>query len=207
MRKGQKLTPAQRTKALTALRLGSKLRWTQTTSERFWSKVAFADEDQCWSWTASRQGEYGQFYFEGRPIKASRAAWLLIHGVIPDGLEVLHECDNPICVNPKHLSIGTHAKNLGDAKARGRMARGESHYLAKLTVTQVREIRERYANGERLFQLAARFNVHRMVIKNVVMRNTWSHVDDQELIDDETTRRRLIAQTPREQLPLIKDES
>lgn len=87
--------------------------------QRFWNKVE--KTDGCWLWTASknRQG-YGYFRFDGKMMKAHRMAWLLVHGEIPEGMLVCHTCDNPSCVNPEHLWLGTNQDNQNDMNAKGR---------------------------------------------------------------------------------------
>jgi len=96
--------------------------------DRFWGKVDRRRDDECWPWTASvtRHG-YGQImvgaYGTGsrpRPLRANRVAWELTHGPIPDGLWVLHSCDNPSCCNPSHLFLGTQTENMRDAADKGR---------------------------------------------------------------------------------------
>lgn len=92
---------------------------------RFWSKVQ--KSDGCWLWTGpvkSRAHPYGRFWVspERKHVKAHRIAWELEHGTIPEKLHVLHRCDNPRCVRPDHLWLGTHRQNMQDMAAKGRAA-------------------------------------------------------------------------------------
>jgi hypothetical protein len=91
--------------------------------ERFWKKVN--KTDGCWLWTATRIGRYGGFRFEGRSRTAHRVSWELAFGPIPDGLQVLHHCDTPLCVNPQHLFLGTPLDNARDRDSKGRGYNGE----------------------------------------------------------------------------------
>lgn len=100
-----------------------------------------------------------------------RLVYESVHGPIPDGICVLHKCDNPSCCRPDHLFLGTHRDNMQDMARKGRSAK------AKLTETQVRTIRDRYANGDvSLDQLGKEFGVHLSTISLAVRRVNWKHV-------------------------------
>jgi HNH endonuclease len=90
--------------------------------DRFWSKVdRSGGAVTCWPWTGWKRGGYGRLRVEGRKqVSAHRFVWETVHGTIPDGLGVLHRCDNPCCCNPKHLFLGTPLDNARDRDAKGR---------------------------------------------------------------------------------------
>jgi hypothetical protein len=134
----------------------------------------------CWPWLLSKRGQngkYGQVSYRGRPMRAHRTAWLLTNGPIPDGLLVLHRCDNPPCINPAHLFLGTHTDNMADRKAKGRNdllgARGESNTQSRLTQDQVYAIRARWDRGESSEQIAVDFPVTRYHVRNIGTRFRW----------------------------------
>lgn len=95
------------------------------TSERFWKYVTKKTINECWEWSGARdQCGYGVLRRDpahrSAQCHASRISWEIHNGKIPDGLQILHRCDNPPCVNPSHLWIGTNAQNIADAIAKGR---------------------------------------------------------------------------------------
>ena len=151
--------------------------------DRFWSRVDKSGD--CWVWTAATtNGGYGVIRDTGRNgkiIRAHRLSWELHNGPIPAGIEVCHRCDNPPCVNPAHLFLGTHQDNVTDTVNKGRASgggpRGSLHHQAKLTEAQVVDIRARHTAGAASQrQLAREYGVDRRAIHQVVYRKTWIHV-------------------------------
>lgn len=96
-----------------------------TLAARYWSRVVRTGEGECWSWDGSTSRGYGQLSSpRGRgnaPVKAHRVSYEMHYGPIPTGMEVCHRCDNPPCSNPEHLFLGTHADNMRDMGAKGRV--------------------------------------------------------------------------------------
>lgn len=134
-----------------------------------------AMESLCEEWTG-RRNDKGYGYVGDR--RAHRVAWERAHGPIPAGLCVLHRCDNPPCVNVEHLFLGTQAENIADRHAKGRdngARPGEDHFAAKLTNTQVLEMRARYsAGGVTQRQLADEYGVSRGNVSKIVNRRTYA---------------------------------
>jgi hypothetical protein len=142
------------------------------TAERFWKKVTTNHFNSpfllifgCWRHKSDRRG--------------GRRTWHKLYGPIPKGLCVLHHCDNPPCLNPFHLYLGSIKDNARDMSARGRQngPRNESHHWSKLSNSQVLEIRAAWTNDCGMIpQLARDYGVSTMTIFRIVTRETWKHV-------------------------------
>lgn len=137
--------------------------------ERFWLQVDRSGD--CWLWTGGLStAGYGVTSLNNRWMLAHRASYQLTYGDIPRGLFVCHECDTPACVRPEHLFLGTALDNTQDMVAKGRAGRGG----ARLTQTQVKEIRRLYAvGGVTQRELAERHGVAPATISAVVRGSTW----------------------------------
>lgn len=148
---------------------------------RFMNMVSRGEKlSDCWSWTGNRPGGlYGHFSVgTDKTVKAHRWIYQHVYGKIPNGLIVRHKCDNPPCVNPLHLEVGTHKDNQQDKIKRGRGAdrRGTKHPLAKLKDDDVREIRRLAACKVTQAELAERFGVRRGQIGKIIQRINWRHI-------------------------------
>ena len=160
----------------------------QTVSDRFWSRVNKQGPvhpicGQCWVWTAGLVGSYPRFRngtITGSD-KGHRYSWVIHNGEIPEGLCVLHRCDNRICVNPKHLFLGTQEDNIHDMEAKGRSYHkcGEDNGRALLTENLVRYIRRRYkahCRKDGQVAIARDLGMHQTTISRVLSGMYWSHV-------------------------------
>ena len=166
--------------------------------ERFFEKVK--KTNSCWIWTGAKSGpknNYGQIFHGGKKIKAHRLSWQIHEGPIPEGMCVLHKCDNSSCVNPSHLFVGTKSDNMKDMVKKGRhwmilnpersslnnsgkapwrkKLRGELNHSAKLTGNQVIKIRKMFSSGLAQKEIAKKFGVHVSTIRRI---NNGRHCKD-----------------------------
>lgn len=144
---------------------------------RFWKKVDVGRSDECWSWKAGLSPDgYGMFWLCGKTRRASIVSAMLdSKSLIDPGLIVLHSCDHSYCVNPGHLSVGTHKDNALDRVSRARGC-GEFNGSSKLSEYDVIKIREKRATGQSTYKLAQQYGVTNGNISNIVKGNIWKHV-------------------------------
>ena len=145
--------------------------------DNFWANVEKGGG--CWEWQGHRnKAGYGHIGLNNALVLAHRHAWSLACGPIPDGLLVLHDCDNPPCVRIDHLYLGTSADNAHDRSARGRGAntKGERHATGKLTEEIVLRIRSRRLAGEKRRPIADEYGVSVSSIYSIEKRRVWRHI-------------------------------
>lgn len=165
------------------------------------------NENNCWIWTSYtfrntnpkkpclHKQVYGQFSIRDlgrRSIRAHCVSWILHNGDIPDGLLVLHNCDTPLCVNPKHLRLGTHKENMADMRNRGRAAtglsntaylypekrpKGEKHGMAKLTEEKVKLIKRDCCTSMTGLEIANKYQINNGTVSFIRRGLQWRHVE------------------------------
>jgi hypothetical protein len=151
-----------------------------TVRERFLSAPKTRSVDGCLLWGgATGKGGYGVLIRTSRRRMyfAHRVSWEVHFGPIPSGMLVCHRCDNPRCVDPNHLFLGTNDDNMADMVEKGRQCRGSDCHTSRLSVKDVLEIRALHATGEHSQgSLARRFGVWYNTIHMIVTRKSWRHV-------------------------------
>jgi len=157
---------------------GRKVDWRNPET---WEACVRKEPSGCWVWTRTldRFG-YGKVLVtvQGKQYMwlAHRLAFQGLVGPLPDRQQVLHRCDNPPCVNPEHLFLGTPYVNAIDRTVKGRTPRGEAHYAAKLNEVAVRVIRYFLAKGYSQKRIAEAYGIHQRLVSAINVRHTWKHV-------------------------------
>lgn len=149
--------------------------------KRFWRKVRIGQSGKCWEWVAAKDKDgYGTIQTNNGKQRANRVVWELSYGEIDAGMCVLHHCDNPSCVNPSHLFLGTLGDNNRDRAKKGRSnsVSGSEHYNAKLDETDVMFIRYWLKSGYTHQKIADVFGVSRVTITDINGSRTWKCVED-----------------------------
>ena len=159
---------------------------TSSDQERFWNKVIKTDD--CWIWTAYRnENGYGCYKLSGKLILAHRAAFLFTFGHLPQTKNICHHCDNPPCVNPSHLFVGTQSDNVHDCFNKGRgvppnlkdrekVYTGSLNPNSKLSEDDVIFIRYLLSVKTKQKHIAEMFNVHIATIERIASKKSWTHI-------------------------------
>ena len=152
---------------------------------RFLAKIKVADD--CWLWTGAKLSPrrdqpigYGYMVIQSAPFRvavlAHRVSWEIYFGPVPGDMNVLHTCDNPPCVNPAHLFLGSQKKNMEDCVVKGRKRHSEDAPRAGFSNEQVADIKERLARGESVVSIASRYNKPHGTIWNISAGNSWRYL-------------------------------
>lgn len=145
----------------------------------FWAKVDVRGPDECWPWLGAKLRDgYGSVKFCGQPLSSHRVAFFLSNGMLSEGKDICHTCDNPPCCNPLHLFAGTRKQNIEDCVAKDRQNKGIDHRLAKLNDELVRCLRKDHEAGMGCRRLASKYQIHRATVSQVLKGITWKHVTD-----------------------------
>lgn len=159
---------------------------SEDDKNRFWGNAALtANLDKCWQWQLSDKSKYGKMTITSNKkqtsFSAHRLAYFIYYGVDPIGNIILHSCDNPKCVNPNHLSLGTSQDNSKDMIQKGRglnqFEGGEKHHHARLTAEIVIELRKLFAEGSHsVSELSNKYNIDPSAISRIINRKRWNHI-------------------------------
>lgn len=153
--------------------------WNHALSleELFWQYVTLGAPDDCWEWQKNRHAfGHGFLHYRRTEYQAHRVSYELHNGAIPEGLHVLHKCDNPPCCNPNHLFLGTRLDNIEDRTKKGRSARGENVNTARLHTADVLKIRELHRAGITCAELARMYHIGESTARSIVKYRSWKHV-------------------------------
>jgi hypothetical protein len=153
---------------------------------RYSKEVDHRYETPCWEWQRSRDPRgYGLICFDGKQIYTHRLAYRAWIGEIPEGMGVLHKCDNPKCFRPDHLFTGTNFQNVQDRQTKGRTnnPHGENHGLAKLTQAEVDEMRATYDNKQTTIRrFATMHGVSFQTVWNILTGRSWKRRSDEPVL-------------------------
>ena len=155
----------------------------KTIMERFLRSFSKTEGDSCWLWLKrlDRDG-YGQmtFHLDNDIImvkKAHRVAYEILVGEIPTGMCICHKCDNPSCVNPSHLFLGSQADNIRDMVNKKRQMYGKQHWNVKLKPEDILEIKNLVASGLTNTEVAKKFNIAQQTVSAIKNNKSWIHLE------------------------------
>lgn len=136
---------------------------------RFWTKVSVKLPDDCWEWKANTGKGYGMFWFGKVPMMAHRLSWIMLRGDIPEGMNVLHKCDNRKCVNPNHLFIGTQSDNVQDMIRKGRGGDYRNRSTKKFSIEESSDIKDMQNRGISLRDIAIKYHTTHTTIQRAIL--------------------------------------
>lgn len=145
----------------------------KNNQQNFHRKYVINQTSNCWEWKKPNKQGYGRFYVNGTSTFAHRYAYEMYKGPIPDTYVVRHLCNNPSCVNPNHLDVGTTYENMQDKVLSNRQAKGKDHGRAVLTNTQIIQI---YQSSKSNYDLATQYNVTPQLISFIRSGKNWKHL-------------------------------
>jgi len=142
-----------------------------------WKRIVGGEDGKCWECNGGLSRGYGAIMIDYKMYYIHRLAYIDTYGPIPEGMLVLHKCNNPKCCNPKHLYLGTDADNMNQMVKAGRSSRGENRPLSKLKEKDVLKIRLLFSTGN-YYQadLARMFGVAHTTIRKIILRDSWRHI-------------------------------
>lgn len=162
-----------------------RFKWSDATQDqkierlnKIFNKSVIKSEN-CWDWKGvSHHSGYCHMNYDGKDMGIHRVSWLLYHGNIPHGINILHKCDNRRCSNPDHLFLGTSKDNHDDMVNKGRKnsPSGENHHNSKLTSEKVKKIKELLILGVTSSRICRDFNMSKGAIEGIKLGKTWKHV-------------------------------
>ena len=154
-------------------RRAGMVRWP-SAEQRFWANVRRGGPDECWNWIGKTRGGYG-YLRNLKRVMAHRFSWEIHNNTIPEEQCVCHHCDNPGCVNPSHLFLGTHADNMADKRKKGRQSRfpGSANQQAKLNESKVLEIRNAVGTQR---EIGLSFGISNQLVSRIRRGECWTHL-------------------------------
>ena len=149
------------------------------SDSNFWIKVdKSGGEAACWTWTGATNNGYGHFRVGNRTRLAHRLSLARSGVIVPDNLDVCHHCDNPSCVNPSHLFVGTAKQNMMDASAKGRTTRGERSYRAKITESDAIRILSEPQSPIVIRELSRAYGLSEAAIRGIRSGRRWAYLSE-----------------------------
>jgi hypothetical protein len=154
--------------------------------QRLMKHTKYDETSGCWEWLGSKRNGYGRMIVGSRKdgtrrsVSAHRVSFELEYGDIPSGMVVCHKCDNPCCVNPSHLFVGTRQDNVDDRESKGRNnpPRGAANAKTKLTEEKVMQIRKKRLQGVSFGKLAKEYGVCKKTIQDAVSGKNWFYLPE-----------------------------